>query len=255
MKAVNLVPGDTRRGRVAVGNPLGPGFAVLALLAVAVVFVTLYVVTNNTISDRKAKLAEVQAQIAQQQALASRLASYAAFQKVAQSRSVAVSQIAAARFDWHAALSNLARVFPAHTSITTLSGTASSSSSTSGTSGTSGSAIGGASGSLRGSSPGPAFEMGGCTGTQDDVAGLMSRLRVVPGVTRVTLGDSIKHPAAAGSGSSCKGPTFDLVVFFKAPPGSTPTAAAGSTAGAAPASPAAGAGTTSTTTSSGTTSP
>lgn len=228
MRAVNLVPDESRRSRVAVRAPVGPGFAVLVLLAVAVGFVTLYVVTTNSISDRKAKLAEVRSQISQQQALASRLAAYAAFQKLAQKRSDDVSQIAGARFDWHAALSNIARVFPAQASINALFGSASS---TSSISGASGSSIGGSAGTLRNSSSGPAVEMGGCTRTQEDVANLMSRLRVVPGVNRVTLGDSLKHPGSsdAATGGCGNGPTFDLVVFFDAPPGSAPAAAAAGT--------------------------
>jgi Tfp pilus assembly protein PilN len=222
VRAVNLVPDESRRPRVAVRAPVGPGFAVLVLLAVAVGFVTLYVVTTNSISDRKAKLAQVQSQISQQRALVSRLAAYAAFQKAAQKRSDDVSQVATARFDWHTALSNIARVFPAQASINSLFGSASS---TSSISGASGSNIGGAAGTLRNTSPGPAVEMGGCTKTQEDVANLMSRLRVVPGVTRVTLGDSLKHPGSSdpATGGCGSGPTFDLVVFFNAPPGSAPT--------------------------------
>lgn len=224
MRAVNLVPDESRRSRVSVRAPVGPGFALLALLAVAVGFVTLYVVTTNSISDRKAKLAQVQSQISEQQALVSRLAAYAAFQKAAQKRSDDIRQVATARFDWHTALANISRVFPAEASINSLFGSASS---TSSVSGASGSSIGGAAGTLRNSSPGPAVEMGGCTKTQDDVANLMSRLRVVPGVSRVTLGDSLTHPGSsdAATGGCGNGPTFDLVVFFDAPPGSAPTTA------------------------------
>jgi Tfp pilus assembly protein PilN len=230
MKAVNLVPGDARRAGISVRPSVGPGLGVLVLLAVALAFVTLYVVTTNSISDRKAKLAQVQSQIAQQQAIAARLTSYATFAKLAQKRSDDIRQVATSRFDWHAALANIARVFPAQTSLSTLFGSASS---TASISGASGSSIGGSAATLRNSSPGPAVEMSGCTKTQEDVANLMSRLRVVPGVNRVTLGDSVKNEGTGGdttTGASCgSGPTFDLVVFFDAPPGSVPAAGAAGT--------------------------
>jgi heme exporter protein D len=227
MKAVNLVPGDSRRGQGGFGAPaIGPGFAVLVLLAVAVAYVTLYVVTTNSISDHKAQLAEVNAQIDQQKALASRLANYASFQKLARAQADSVRTIARARFDWDGALQNVARVFPASTSLSALFASATN---TSSVSGASGSAVGGSAASVRATSAGPAFELSGCTKTQEDVAGLISRLRVVPGVTGVTLGDSVKHVTADGPSSnapSCGGgPDFDLVVFFKAPPGSVAAAA------------------------------
>jgi Tfp pilus assembly protein PilN len=200
---------------------------VLVLLAVALGFVTLYVVTTNSISDRKAQLAQVHSQIAQQQAIASRLTAYSTFEKLAQKRGDDIRQLASSRFDWHAALANIARVFPAQASLDTLFGNVSSTTSISGSSGGS---IGGTASSLRNANPGPAVELSGCTKTQEDVANLMSRLRVVPGVTRVTLGDSVKNTGSGDSttGASCgSGPTFDLVVFFDAPPGSAVTGAAG----------------------------
>jgi Tfp pilus assembly protein PilN len=221
VKAVNLVPSESRRSGVSVRPSVGPGFGVVVLLAVALGFVTLYVVTTNSISDRKAKLAQVQSQIAQQQAIASRLTAYATFEKLAQKRSDDIRQVATSRFDWHEALANIARVFPAQASLSTLFGNVSS---TTAISGGSGSSIGGSAASLRNASPGPAVEMSGCTKTQEDVANLMSRLRVVPGVSRVTLGDSVKNSGTSDSTTAdCgSGPTFDLVVFFDAPPGSTP---------------------------------
>jgi Tfp pilus assembly protein PilN len=230
VKAVNLLPADAQRSRIGARPSVGPGFAVLIVLAVAVGFVTLYVVTTNSISDRKAQLAQVQSQISQQQALASRLAAYSTFQKLAQKRSDDIRQIANARFDWHDALANIARVFPAQTTINVLFGSASSTSSVSGASGAS---VSGSAGTLRNYSPGPAVEMSGCTKTQEDVANLMSRLRVMPGVNRVTIGDSVKHPGSSdpATGGCGNGPSFDLVAFFDAPPGSTAATGTGTGTG------------------------
>jgi Tfp pilus assembly protein PilN len=217
----------------------------VGLLAIALAFVTIYVLTTNTMSDRKAKLASLQSQVAQAQAAAARLSNYAQFAQLAQARAETVRQIAATRFDWHGALSDLSKVVPANTSLQSLFGSVAPGATVSGAGGSSGGA--GVASSLRGDISAPAFELTGCTSTQDDVARLMSRLRLIDGVTRVTLGDSIKQEGsqpgatvsagsngsrgAAGCGPNT--PTFDLVVFFQAlassassSPGSAPVAAA-----------------------------
>lgn len=226
MKAVNLIPKDARRARgLAPGFGVSPAYLVLGVLAVALVFVVVYVLTSNTISNRKAQLANVQAQLTAQQAEAARLAKYVQFETLSQTRVQTVRQIAAARFDWYRALSDLSKVVPADTSLQELTGTVAPGASAGGTTG--GSASG-----LRGDISAPAFELAGCTKTQDDVARLMSRLRVINGVTRVTLGNSQKPGTNGGGaavstsgGGGCGGnaPTFDLVVFFQPLPGAGPT--------------------------------
>ena len=50
MKAVNLIPSDTRRGGFSSGLRLGPSHAVLALLAVGVALVTVYVTTGTPLT-------------------------------------------------------------------------------------------------------------------------------------------------------------------------------------------------------------
>lgn len=257
MKAVNLIPKDARRGHgPSVGFGLSPAYIVLGLLAVALVFVVVYVTTSNTISDRKAQLANVQSQLTAQQAEAARLAKYVQFASLAQTRIQTVRQIAAARFDWYQALSDLSKVVPANTSLESLTGTVAPGASAGTTGGSNASG-------LRSDIPVPAFELVGCTQTQDDVARLMSRLRVIHGVTRVTLGNSQKT-GTTGSGAAVSGggaagcgvnaPTFDLIVFFGPLPGAGPTGVTAvspvSTAtGASPATtPAASQATTATTT-------
>jgi Tfp pilus assembly protein PilN len=237
VKAVNLIPGDARRhGARSAGVGLGPSHALLGLLAVAVALVTVYVLTSNTISSRKAELAGLNAQLAQEQARAATLASYQQFEKLAQARAETVRQIAATRFDWYRALADLSKVVPADTSLGSLFASVAPGSSGSGA----GSA--GTASSLRGDIAAPALQMTGCTKSQDDVARLMSRLRLINGVTRVTLGDSQKQASstpgtsvsssvassssastdqAAGCGPNT--PTFDLVVFFRPLAGGRPT--------------------------------
>jgi Tfp pilus assembly protein PilN len=240
VRAVNLLPGDYRRVKgTATGSLRGPGFAVVAALLVVLGLVTLYVVTSNSVTDQKSKLASLQRQLPQVQALAAQLGAYTQFASLAQTRAQTVSQIASGRFDWAASMRDLAKVVPANTSLQSLSATA-------GTGPSAGSSTSSGSSGIRGALPNPAFELRGCTGSQDDVARLMSRLRLMNGVTRVTLSNASKQGATAGTGAptptpgsggasggaSCGGSasSFDLVVFFNGPASATPGAPGASAA-------------------------
>jgi Tfp pilus assembly protein PilN len=205
---------------------------VLALLAVALGFVTVYVLTSNKISQRKAELATVNAEVGQAQSQAAQLANYASFAQLAQTRAQTVREIAATRFDWYGALSDLSRVVPANTSLQSLFGSVAPGAAVS----SSGGGAAGAGSSLRSDMTVPAFDLAGCTKSQDDVARLMSRLRVIHGVTRVTLSGSQKSEGAqagtsttsagpsttSASGCGPNAPTFDIVAFFSPLPGAGP---------------------------------
>jgi hypothetical protein len=84
------------------------------------------------------------------------------------------------------------------------------------------SASGGGGGSgIRSAISAPAIELSGCTRNQPAVATLMSRLRNIQGVTRVSLAKSEKaDDVAAGTEvvAPCgkkSPPTFNVVVFFE----------------------------------------
>jgi Tfp pilus assembly protein PilN len=230
MKAVNLIPADARknRGSNAPTAVRVPTYALLGVLAAALALVTAYVLTGNTISNRQAQVNTLQAQVTQAQAQAAKLGSYGKFAQIAQTRLQTVTGIAATRFDWHTALADLSEVVPANTTLQTLSGTVAPGAN---------SGAGGGSSNLRADETTPALELTGCTGGQDDVARLMSRLRLIDGVTHVSLGNSQKSSSPSGGASSATGgcapggATFNMVVFFKAQPGAGPNGAA-SVAGA-----------------------
>jgi Tfp pilus assembly protein PilN len=232
MKAVNLIPHDSRRRGIAgVQAGAGSSYALIGLLVLAVLFVTIDVLTANTISHRKAKLAAVNAQTVSAQALATRLQPYATFAQLAQARTSTVRTIAAARFNWQGALVDLARVVPANTSLSAVNGSVAPGAGSGGST----------SGELRGDISVPAFELAGCTRTQDDVATLMSRLRLISGVTRVSFEDAQKSGSATSgaspsstsgtAGCPANSPTFDIVVFFQPMPSAGPdgVVSAGST--------------------------
>ncbi len=270
MRAVNLIPADARRGTGLGAIPQGPSYILIGALAVALILVTIYVLTGNTISDRKAQLANLQQQVAQEQAAASRLTNYAQFLQLAQTRAQTVKQIASTRFDWHAALSDLSKVVPANTSLQSLLGTVAPGANVSGAGGNTASSAAGAGSTsgLRSAISSPAFEIRGCTASQEDVARLLSRLRLMNGVSRVTLADSqksnqasvgaattgTKTPNTGAAGCGTGKPSFDLVIFFQPLPGAgatgpvaagtAGTAAAGAPGASAPSSPPASTSTT-----------
>jgi Tfp pilus assembly protein PilN len=221
MRAVNLIPRDARRGGMTPSlGKLGTSHVVVAMLVIALGFVTLYVLASNTLSQRQSQLAGLKQQVTSMQAQVARLNSYAQFEKLAQEREATVREIASSRFDWHGALSDLSKVVPANTSLQSLVATVSPTVSGVGSSSGAGGGV-----NVRGDISAPAFELKGCTGSQDEVAQLMSRLRVINGVTRVTLEDSTGAggtqssgaPASSSGGTGCSanGPSFDMVVFFQ----------------------------------------
>jgi Tfp pilus assembly protein PilN len=206
MKAVNLIPREARRGGVSPSlGRLGAAHLVIGLLVVGVAMVTLYVLSNNTVSQRQAQLAGLNQQMSRMQAEVARLQKYNAFVRLAQAREATVKEIASSRFNWHAALTDLSKVVPAKTTLLSLVATVSTNTNAAG--------AGGSSGTVRGDVNAPALSLKGCTGSQDEVAQLMSRLRLINGVSRVTLEDSTASPTGASGG--CSGPTFDMVVFFQ----------------------------------------
>jgi Tfp pilus assembly protein PilN len=247
MRAVNLLPSDSQRGGgpggLSLGH-LGPVHVVLGVLVILLAYVTLYVLTGNTISQRKSQLAALHLQVSQEQAQITRLTSFTQFEKLAQQRADTVRQIAASRFDWHGALSDLSKVMPANASLESLTATVAPGASVSGAGGSAGGAS-----SVRPDVNAPAFELKGCTATQDDVARLISRLRLINGVQRVTLEDSSKSTGEGGTtgtsstssstgagapqgGCAGNGPTFDMVVFFQPLPGAPASSGSSSAAGA-----------------------
>jgi Tfp pilus assembly protein PilN len=215
MRAVNLIPADARgRGRnrgPSTGMAL-PVYVLLGFLAAAVALVTIYVLANNSISSRTATLSSLKAQVSEEQAAVARLGEFTKFASLAQTRISTVRAIATARFDWHAALSDLSKVVPANTTLQTVSGSV-----------VPGAGSGGGGGALRSDITAPAFELTGCTASQDDVARLISQLRLINGVTRVSFSNSQvsnTSGSSTGSGGAPQGcganaPTFDLVVFFQ----------------------------------------
>jgi Tfp pilus assembly protein PilN len=242
VRPVNLIPPDERRDKAPIRT--GPvAYLLVGALALALGAVILLVLTNNKISDRKAEIADLQQQEAAAAAQATQLAPFASFKSVEESRKATITSLADSRFDWDRVMNELARVIPSDVWLTELSGT----SATGGAVGTASSSGGAVSADSLGV---PALQLTGCAASQNAVAGFLSALRDIDGVTRVGLSSS-ERPAgetaassttdsAAAGNTDCRTrefiPKFEIVAAFdQAPPPQVPQAAPTTPAPAAPA--------------------
>ena len=224
MKAINLLPPDQRgtpkgaspkaKAAAATDEPGGIGaFVVLGALALCVAALAAYVLTTNTVKDRRAQLDAATAEAQTTTQRVSQLKPYADFQQMAETRIQTVKDLASSRFDWEQALRDISRSIPKDVTLTSLNGSISN-------------AVGGS--AVRSAIAAPAIELKGCTRGQQQVATLLSRLRAVDGVTRVSLSKSIKPaktdnaaavPSTSGQEAPLCGkgrtPSFELVIFFE----------------------------------------
>jgi Tfp pilus assembly protein PilN len=237
MRAVNLIPEDERRGAGgAAGRSGGAAYLLLGGLAIVVIMLAAFTLTGRTVSDRKTELARVERDAQAAEARAAQLQAYTTFASLRAKRVETVKSIASSRFDWSHAMHEIARVVPNDVWLTDLRGTVTPSVSLQ-------SGAGGGAGSLRGALPNPAVELNGCTTSQDEVARMMTRMRLIDGVTRVALQESSKADESGGGGSagggdcrygSAKFPKFALVVFFDQVAAPAPAAAAATPTGSTP---------------------
>lgn len=240
MRAVNLIPSDSRTGSApGAGRSGGGAYAVLAVLGGLAILALLYGAARHQISSRRAQAATLNARAQRAQAEAGQLASYTSFIALRQQRMQAVSDLVDARFDWAHAFHELGRVLPRDATITSLQGTvgatqpgsptpAASSASTAASSarGASGASAGAAVTSATPPGSVPTFTLSGCATSQQEVALTLTRLRLIDGVSEVTLQSSTKSGAtgggAAGSSGGCEGndPAFTIQITFAALPSS-----------------------------------
>jgi hypothetical protein len=265
MRAFNLIPADERSGGVGVsaGKSGGSAFVVLGLLGVLAIFALLYGQASRRISSQTAKVATLNAQAQAAQAQAAKLAPYVSFKTMHEQRVQAVDQLVDSRFDWAHAFHELGRVLPpGQVSLTSLTGTiggssggstppagadtaAGASSKAAGATGATTPAASSTAASAASSSSGasatsatppgsvPTFTLAGCATSQSVVALTLTRLRLIDGVSEVTLQSSVKAAkGAGGSGSGgsagCTGATFAMQIAFDPLP--TPSATGSSSA-------------------------
>jgi Tfp pilus assembly protein PilN len=221
MRPVNLLPSDLREGAHA---PMRTGpipYILVGALAAVLLGVALLVITGNQVSERRDEVATLKREDAVAAQEAKRLAAYTQFQALHEQRLATITSLADSRFDWERVMRELSLVLPHDVWLTDLSASAS------------GEGEGGSGGgSLRGSIVGPALEIEGCATGQESVAGFVTALKDIDGVTRVGVESSelsSQEAGAASSGSSASGggggcqtrqfiAQFKIVIAFDAAP-------------------------------------
>jgi Tfp pilus assembly protein PilN len=235
MKAVNLIPSDQRASRVGAGRSEGGAYAVLAVLGGLAVLALLYGMAHNQISSRRARAASLSAGAQRAQAAAAQLAPYTSFMALREQRTNAVLALVNSRFDWAHAFHELGRVLPRDASISSLTGTISSVSAVAPAGGSAGAAAGASTSTSAGATPAatsasvtsatppgsvPTFTLDGCATSQAEVARTLERLRLIDGVSEVTLQSSTESSAGSGSagsgsaGCAAREPAFAVQVAF-----------------------------------------
>ena len=239
MRPINLIPPEERRGTHA---PMRTGpmpYLLVGALALALVGVALLVLAGNQVTEREAEVAQLEREDAAAKARAEELSAFTQFRSLQEQRAQTISSLADSRFDWERVMRELSLILPEDAWLVSLNASASP------TAATGGEGSGGG-GSLRPSVPGPALEIEGCAAGQEAVAGFVTDLKDIDGVTRVgvessELGEETGSASGSGEASSQGGNTdcqtrnfiakFSLVVAFDAapvPPSTTavPTATA-----------------------------
>jgi Tfp pilus assembly protein PilN len=247
MKAVNLIPSEHRsRSAAAASQSDGAAYGVLGLVGGLAVLALLYGMAHHQIASRRSEAASLSARAQRASAEAAQLAPYTSFIALRDQRTAAVEQLVDSRFNWPHALYELGHVLPHDASISSLDGQiaasttaaapsagASSSASAAGASsataaGASGAPASAAAAVTSATPPGsvPTFTLSGCATSQAEVALTLERLRLIDGVSEVTLQSSTKAGSGAttgGSSGGCPGtdPAFTVQIAFAPLPSST----------------------------------
>jgi Tfp pilus assembly protein PilN len=244
MRPVNLLPAEERRDGQAPTRTGPTPYILVGALVLLLVGVTALVLTGNQVSEREAEVVRLKHEDAVESARADRLAAYTQFQTLHEQRVATVTSLANSRFDWERVMRELSLILPKNVWLVGVTASASPNAEVGGSGGASG---------LRGGSSGPALELSGCASGQEAVAGFVTALKDIDGVTRVgvqlsELGSSDAGAGIGGSGGSGGGGAdcrtrqfiakFEIVAVFDAAP--VPLGAPGEVA--APVTTTAGAG-------------
>ena len=187
MRSVNLLPARYQPAR-ATGARSGIGYVAIGVLAVLLVMVVAYVVTQNGINDAEEKTAQAEAEQQAAQARAGALAAYGNFAQLKVSRETAVRSLAQVRFDYERLMREMALLLPEDVYLTTFS-TASGAAAGADATATAGTAAAG----------GPTVTIGGCAPTHPDVAAAVVRLRKLHNAVDVNLQTSTEGAEASTS--------------------------------------------------------
>jgi Tfp pilus assembly protein PilN len=230
MRPINLIPSEQRHGSQ---SPLRTGYlpyVVVAALVFLLAGLALLISSSNKISERKDEIVTLERENADAQQRAQELASYVQLAELRQARMATINSLADSRFDWVRVMRELSKILPGDVWLTSLDASASSASATSSAE-SSGSSSGA---NLRAAISGPALELSGCAKGQEGVAGFVTALKEIDGVTRVGVqssglpseGSSAESSGGGGgeegSATDCRTRSFiaqfQIVIAFDAAP-------------------------------------
>jgi Tfp pilus assembly protein PilN len=193
MRPVNLIPPDQRHGRRAPMRTGALPYLLVGALVVLLAGVALLVTANNEISERKSELVKVESEDRAAEAQAKRLAAYVQFEAVHNARLETITSLADSRFDWERVMRELALIIPGDVWVSEINASA----------GTGAGGQGGGSGSdLSGGITGPSLAITGCADGQEGVAGFVTALEGIDGVTRIGVEESALPSQAEGTVSA-----------------------------------------------------
>jgi len=224
VRPVNLIPPEERHGE---RPPLRTGplaYVIVAVLALALLGVTLMVLASNKVADNESEVGSLKTQVEAAKAQAKGLGSYTSFAAMQKARHDTVTSLAQSRFDWERVLREVAIVIPGDVWMTSLTASASSAADASGSTGSSASSGSGVTAGITG----PSLDIQGCAAGHEAVARFLAALREVDGITRVTVMSSDRpdqnssttaaSSTAEGGGVSCATrdfiSTFEVVAAF-----------------------------------------
>jgi len=232
MRAVNLIPAQQRGGSsVGAGRSEGGAYAVLALVAGLAALAFLYGSARHTVSSKSGEAAVITAQAQQAQTATEQLAPYTSFISMREQRTQAVNALVDSRVDWAHVFHEFARVLPAGVEVSALDGSIGATTPTAAaapapTAGATASTATVASATPPGSVP--TFTLDGCARTQEEVARMLTQLRLMDGVSHVTLQSSVKSTTGGATtttgGCPASAPAFAAEITFQALPTPSPKA-------------------------------
>ena len=208
---INLLPAEERKAAGSGGRSGGVVYAVLGALALAVVFASLSAMVGNDISSKDQQLAVISQQADTAEGEATRLSAYSDFSALRQRRIDTITQLTGNRTNWAHNLGELARTLPRNVWLTAVDGANGAP------------ALAGAAPTA--DAPGASLAITGCTTGHRSVASVMSAMRRMDGIQKVTLTSTEKSGGGGGGGGGggdCRGTHAAFVLFtmtltFKAP--------------------------------------
>ena len=196
MKPVNLLPAEylpRTSGRQ------GSAYTLLGVLALLLLLVAAYAMTNKQVGTREAELQQAKQETQQAKERTGALAGYANFAKIKETRIQSIKQVSSQRFDWERMMREVALVLPSDIWLVDMSA------SLAGDAGGSGEAAT----PQPGATVDPSVTLKGCAREQDDVAVLMVRLRKLYRATDVQLTESAEQGIGAGGAAPAAGVSSD----------------------------------------------